>query len=310
MVIVSKDVNRFKRLINAKYLMEDLGPLKHLLGMKIDTVGRSLHLSQPVYLQKILASYNMVEARTVETPLVPNTRLLPATPADREDFLKLGINYRRAIGLLNYLAVSTRPDISFAMSQLSQYLEHPGKTHWDACIHLLRYLAGTPSRGLNLGNTLSPIQIYTDADYANDKINSYSYFGYIVMMGTSVISWKAKKHPSVSSSTSEAEYVGLYEGGREAVWLRLLLNSLAIPHQGPIPLMCDNQAAINIAKNTLFADRIKHWRVHLHWIRERVAENDVSTHYISTHSNLADFLTKSLSKVKHSKCIEGINLTG
>jgi hypothetical protein len=74
--------------------------------------------------------------------------------------------------------------------------------------------------------------------------------------------------------------------------------------------MCNNQAAINIAKNTLFANRIKHWRVHLHWIRERVAKNDVSTHYISTHSNLADFLTKSLSRVKHSKCIEGINLTG
>jgi hypothetical protein len=136
------------------------------------------------------------------------------------------------------------------------------------------------------------------------------YYGYISLLGTSLLSWKAKKYPSVSSSTMEAEYTGLYKAGREAIWLVQLLHSLDIPHQGLVPIMCDNQAAIKLAKNDAFHDRTKHFRVHLHWIREKVNSGEVNPIYISTHSNLADFLTKSLRKIKHRQCVEGINLTG
>jgi hypothetical protein len=108
----------------------------------------------------------------------------------------------------------------------------------------------------------------------------------------------------------EAEYVGLYKGGREAVWICWLLTSLNIPPAGAIILKCDNQAAIRISKNTVFADRNKHFEIHLHWIREKVLEGKVSPEYVSTHSNLADFLTKSLSRIKHFNCIEGVNLLG
>jgi hypothetical protein len=149
-----------------------------------------------------------------------------------------------------------------------------------------------------------------DADHANDKKNSHSYFSYLVLLGGGIVSWKSKKNPTVSSSTTEAEYTALYEGGRKAIWMERLLRCLAIPHQGPIQIMCDNQAAIALAKNTVFHDRTKHFRVHLHWIREKVADKSVSPNYISTHSNLADFLTKSLCKIKHQSCIEGINLSG
>jgi hypothetical protein len=145
MVIVSKDVDCFKRLINAWYLMEDLGPLRHLLGMRIDFSGKSINLLQPVYLQKILFSYNMLNVRTVDTSLVTNTWLLLASSDDCADFIKLGVNYRWAIGLLNYLAVSTRPDILFAMSQLSQYLENPGKNALG-CVRSSTTLSGRHSR--------------------------------------------------------------------------------------------------------------------------------------------------------------------
>ncbi|KAI7932968.1 hypothetical protein MJO28_017896 [Puccinia striiformis f. sp. tritici] len=310
MVIVSSDVDRFKKLISERYLMDDLGPMKHLLGMKIEASSSCIRLSQDLYTKKILASYGFEECRTVLTPLVPNTRLLPASPQEQQQFLKLNINYRRAIGLLNYLAVSTRPDISFAMSQLSQYLEKPGIAHWQACIHLFRYLSGTVGRGITLRGSISPVKVYVDADYANDKINSHSYYGYLVMVGDSLVSWKAKKTDSVASSTTEAEYTAMYEGAREAVWFKRVLTSLNLPHPSPIPIMADNQAAIALSKNTVFADRTKHFRVHLHWTREAVVGQQISTNYVSTHSNFADFLTKSLGNIKHRSCIEGINLTG
>jgi hypothetical protein len=260
MVIVSKDVDRFKKLVMAKYLMEDLGPLKHLLGMRIEKSGSSIRLLQDNYVNKILVSYGMQDAWTVPTPcMVPNTRLLPATDNEHQAFLQLGVNFCRAIGLLNYLVVLTRPEISFAMSQLSQFLERPGTTHWNACIHILCYLCGTPLRGLNLGNSITPLKIYTDTDYPNDEEDLCSYFGYLVLMGNSLISWKAKKEQSVSLSTTKAEYVGLYEGGQEEAWLRKLFKSLDISIPTTIPIMCDNQAAIKLSKNAGFSDRTKHF---------------------------------------------------
>ncbi|PLW27210.1 hypothetical protein PCANC_27726 [Puccinia coronata f. sp. avenae] len=305
-----KDVDQFKNIVLAKYLMEDLGPLRHLLGMKIEHVGKTLHISQGVYAEKVLALYGMDQACMASTPFVPNKRLLPASQKQKDDFQAKGINYRQLVGLLSYLAVSTRPNISFAMSQLSQYLEKPGTNHWDASIHLLRYLAGTRSLGLTLGSTGSSLTLYTDADYTNDVITSYSYYGYILLLGKSLLSWKSKKYLSVSSSTTEAEYTGLYEAGCEATWLVQLLNSLNIPHHGLVLIMCNNQVAISLSKNTEFHDRTKHFRVHLHWIREKVTSGEVDPIYISTHSNLTDFSTKSLMKVKHHQCIEGINLLG
>jgi hypothetical protein len=184
MVIVSRDVHRFKELVSSQYLMEDLGLLKHLIGMKIKCIGNAIWLSQDVYVNEILATYGMLDVRTAETLSVPNTRLVPATNQERADFLKMGINYRRAVGLLNHLAVSTCPEILFAMSQLSQHLEDPRSQHWEACVHLLRYLANTQTRGINLGNSISPVKIFTNTNHANDKINSYSYFGYLVMLAT------------------------------------------------------------------------------------------------------------------------------
>ncbi|PLW08754.1 hypothetical protein PCANC_21880 [Puccinia coronata f. sp. avenae] len=309
MVIVSRDVNHFKELISSRYLMDDLGPMKHLLGMKIEPSGSGLKLSQDVYTKKILDKFGMSECKSVLTPMVPNTRLSKATPEEISKFRVLGINYRQAIGLLNYLAVSTRPDISFVMSQLSQHLENPGIQHWAACVHLLRYLSGSVSRGITLGGSIEPLKVYADADYANEKEDAFSYVGYLAMLGDSLISWKSKKHKeSVSSSTTEAEYTAMYEGAREAVWLERLLRSLDIPPQNPIPILADNQAAIQLSKNTVFHDRTKHFKVHLHWIRKAITDNEVNPVYVQTNNNLADFLTKSLANPKHLTCIKGLFL--
>jgi hypothetical protein len=74
--------------------------------------------------------------------------------------------------------------------------------------------------------------------------------------------------------------------------------------------MCDNQAAIKLSKNAGFSDRTKHFWVHFHWICQRVTKGTIDPIYISTHSNLANFLTKSLRRIKHNHCVEGINLSG
>jgi hypothetical protein len=311
MVIISPDVQRFKDLISARFKMDDIGELKHLLGVKVSRVDdKQLYLSQEVYLAKVLEDHNLSNARPVSVPMVPNTQLARATPFERQQFEQVGANYRRSIGMLMYLAVCTRPDIAFALSQLSKHLESPGITHWRAVIHLLRYLSGTRNHGILLDGR-SPtyeMRVFSDADWANDKGDCRSYSGYIATLNNSVISWRSRKQPVVAVSTTEAEYISLFEAAQEAKWLLTLLDSLGITLAGKLILMVDNQSAIALANNPMFQQRTKHIPIKYHWIREFISEGTAETRYVPTNDQLADFLTKALRKKKHVDSIIKLNI--
>lgn len=149
----------------------DLGELNLLLGVKVLCVNdKALFLSQKVYTNKILADHNILNAQPVSTPMVPNTQLMKATQQEQSEFEQVGTNYCRTVGMLMYLALCTRPDILFTLSQLSQHLESPGIHHWHVAIHLLRYLCGTKHYGviLNGNQNSGSVNVYSDADWAND----------------------------------------------------------------------------------------------------------------------------------------------
>jgi hypothetical protein len=300
MAIISHDVARFKKLVSDRFLMDDLGPANSLLGMKITRHDKFLTLSQGRYVSEILDEYNLSACRTVPTPMIPNTRLEPASEADLAEFSALNISYRRAIGSLNYLSVSTRPDIAFAVSQLSQHLERPGIVHWRAFLHLLRYLSGTKDYSIRVGGGDGVFRIYTDADWANCSETRRSYSGYLVTWGDSILAWKAKKQATVSTSTTEAEYRALYDGVQEAVWLQSLMSSITGRSIYPIGIFTDNLAALALSKNPLANQRTKHIDVKYHFIREAVDKKWVTISYVATAVMPADGLTKSLANPKHS----------
>lgn len=138
-------VQSFKNLIGNKFEMEDLGEVTDILGMSVtrDRKLRNLTLSQQSYVENLLNSYDMDDCKPVATPMEPGSHLLPATDEELADFAASGHNYRRAVGSLNYLVQCSRPDLAFASSQLSQYLDKPGTRHWAAFWRVLRYLCGT-----------------------------------------------------------------------------------------------------------------------------------------------------------------------
>jgi hypothetical protein len=311
MIIISHDVDRFKKLISDRFTMEDLGEAKHLLGITLTRhTSKQLYMSQETYTKKILADHNMTECRTTSTPMVANTRLTRATDEEHQQFLALNINYRRTLGLLNYLSVSTRPDISFTVSQLSQHLERPGITHWNAVIHLLRYLSGSLNYGIMLDGSgdMSDFQVYTDADFANCTDDRRSYSGYITLLGGNIISWRSKKQPTVSTSTTEAEYRSLYKGVQESVWFDQLFSSLKQKFQVHYKLYVDNQSAISLATNPLYQQQTKHIDVIYHWLREIYDTGLFKIQYISTHDMKADMCTKALGKLKHTKVISNLKI--
>ncbi|MBW0546347.1 hypothetical protein O181_086062 [Austropuccinia psidii MF-1] len=153
MTVTSNKIQKFKSLIMKKFEMEDLGPANFVLGIKLtqDKVARKIFLLQTSYINNLLSEYGMSECKPVATPMVANSKISAASDTDQKQFLSLSKNYRQAIGKISYLQVATRPDLAFVTSQLSQFLEKPGYSHWVTFKHLLRYLARTKNLALCLG---------------------------------------------------------------------------------------------------------------------------------------------------------------
>lgn len=236
MIIISPDVTCFKRLIAGALVMEDLGEARHLLGLKLPKIGKLiLHISQEVYTLKILKDYGFLNCCPASTPMVPNTHLVCASDDEHGSFIKLNINYCQLLGSFNFLAVSTRPDISYAMSQLSQHLKRPGITHWNAAVYLLLYLSLTFHYGIYLlgSTTLGNLTVYTNSEYTNYPETWRSYSGFLSQLNGNLISLKSRKQPTVSTSTTEAEYQVVYKGVQELTWLSQFLFSLSISRSKP-----------------------------------------------------------------------------
>ena len=97
------------------------------------------------------------------------------------------------MGKLNYLTI-TRPNISFPASVISQFLQSPCDSHWDAMIRILRYIKETLGQRV-LYEKIGHAQIvgYCDADWVGSPIDRCSAFGYCVFIGGNIVSWKNKK---------------------------------------------------------------------------------------------------------------------
>ncbi|KAL0353420.1 UNVERIFIED_CONTAM: Retrovirus-related Pol polyprotein from transposon RE2 [Sesamum angustifolium] len=229
-------------------LLSDLGHAKYFLGLELARSAHGLLVTQQKYLTDILRDVHMLDSRPAPTPLPPGLKL----SADDGTLLFDPGPFRRLVGRLLYLGF-TRPDISFATQQLSQFLQHPRSSHWDAALHVLRYLKGTSSLGLffSAQNSLQPT-VYTDASWTSCPESRRSITGFCIFLGSSLVSWKTKKQSPVSRSSAEAEYRSMGAAVCELLWLSYHLHALHIPFSTPVPFWCDNQAAIHITANPVF----------------------------------------------------------
>ncbi|RVW96191.1 Retrovirus-related Pol polyprotein from transposon RE1 [Vitis vinifera] len=246
-------------------------------------------LSQMKYALDILEETGMLDCKPIDTPMDPNVKLIPGQGEPLGD---LG-RYRRLVGKLNYLTI-TRPDIFFLVS-VSQFLQSPCDSHWDAIIRILRYIKSTPGQGVlyeNRGHT--QVVGYTNADWAGSPTDRRSTFGYCVFIGDNLISWKSKKQDVMARSSAEVEYRGMTLATCELIWLKHLLQELRFGKDEQMKLICDNQAALHIASNPVFHERTKHIEVDCHFIREKIASGCVAISFVNSNDQLTDIFTKSL----------------
>ena len=283
-------IQKLKQHLFTHFQTKDLGKLKYFLGIEIAQSSSGVVLSQRKYALDILEETGMLDCKPVDTPMDPNVKLVPGQGEPLGDPGR----YRRLVGKLNYLTI-TRPDISFPVSVVSQFLQSPCDSHWDAVIRILRYIKSTPGQGVlyeNRGHT--QVVGYTDADWAGSPTDRRSTSGYCVFIGGNLISWKSKKQDVVARSSAEAEYRAMALATCELIWLRHLLQELRFGKDEQMKLICDNQAALHIASNPVFHERTKHIEVDCHFIREKIASGCVATSFVNSNDQLADIFTKSL----------------
>ena len=297
-----------KRAICDKFDMVDNGEIRFCLGLTIkrDRARKIITISQPNYIENVLIKFGMENSRPVATPLEPGVKFYKTTENDA----LFDVNkYQKAIGSLTYAAICTRPDISAAVSALSSFMSNPSEVHWTGVKRILRYLRGTSNYGLVYdGNNVNELVGFSDADWAGDVNTRRSTSGYVFRLGNATVTWASRKQATVAKSSTEAEYVALSMATQEVIWLRRLFASLGLSGDVPTLIFEDNQGAIDISKNPKHHDRTKHIDVSHHFVRERVASNEIAIVYCPTDEMTADVMTKGLGAVKYRKFRDGLGV--
>uniref|UniRef100_A0ACD5V8W4 Uncharacterized protein n=1 Tax=Avena sativa TaxID=4498 RepID=A0ACD5V8W4_AVESA len=215
-MIITGDESEYIAFVKARlrdqFLMTDLGPLRYFLGIEVSSTSDGFYISQEKYIQDLLARAALGDERTIETPMELNIKIQPTNG----DPLLDPTRYRHLVGSLVYLAV-TRPDISYPVHILSQFVSAPITVHYS---HLLRVLRGMIARRLFFPRSSSlQLQCYSDATWASDPSNCRSLSAYCVFLGGSLIAWKTKKQTTISRSSVEAELRAMALLTAEVTWL-------------------------------------------------------------------------------------------
>ncbi|XP_031101978.1 uncharacterized protein LOC116005883 [Ipomoea triloba] len=275
--------------LSAVFKIRDLGTPGFFLGIETLAYNNGFLLSQKRYMQDILVRAGMTDCKALATPAAVTQSATPSLePYDNHT------QYRRIVGALQYLTI-TRPDLSFSVNRLCQFMHAPTADHWGLLKRVLRYVKGTLDMGLQVSpSPHSTLHGYSDSDWAGCPIDRKSTSGYAVFYGTNLISWVSRKQRTVARSSTEVEYKGLADVAAEVTWVVSLLRELQLHSRQPATLWCDNLGATYMAANPIFHARTKHIEVDYHFVRDKVASGELAVSFVSTQDQIADIFTKPL----------------
>ena len=296
----NKRLTAVKQALAKKFQVKDMGELHYFLGVKViqDRKNKRVWIGQQSYTENILRQFGMEDAKTIRTPVDTSTKLVKG---DDDEMCVDQSLYQSAVGSLLYLSLATRPDITFAVSNVAKYCTRPTNKHWTAVKRIFRYLKGTQNYGLCYSKDDSGCVGFSDADWGGDLDTRRSTSGYVFRFGGAAITWRSKRQACVALSTAEAEYVALAGTVQESLWLQQLLSDLQGKPADPMVIFEDNQSAMSMSKNPKFHGRSKHIDIKYHFTREQVSNGKIVLKYCKTSEMTADFLTKGLNGEQFEK---------
>ena len=293
----------FISAIDARFGIKDAEDISWLLSMEIrrHTDG-GISLSQPLYIEALLAKFNMSDASPSPIPLDPSARFLlsdcPTDPVIKAQMKS--VPYAQLVGALNYLCQQTRPDISYALAKAARVSQNPAPEHWDQLRRVLRYIKGTADWGLlyhGPGAGDMSLTSYSDSSYnPSDDDLPRCTTGEMHILNGAAIDYSSSTMKSTATSSLECEYAAMCSAAKSIFHCRGIINDLGALTDGPSRLMVDNTGAISLARSPVLNRKTRHLRPQYHYTRELVEEGVVSLHHVPTSDNLADLFTKPLAR--------------
>ena len=223
---------------------QDLGETKEFLCMHIHRLNGLITIDQSNYINKVLQCFRMQDAKSTLMPLPQG--YIP-TPNDQPVDETVQHKFQQVIGSLLYLMLGTHPDISFAVTKLSQQAADPSNDHLQKVLYICHYLRGTKDYTLTYTRKQDGgLCAFVDTDWASDSHTHQSTTGFMMMLAGGIVFWNTHAQKTVVMSSTEAEYTSLSDGCRQLVWTNSLLKELHLD-LAPLPLCGDNQGSIFMA---------------------------------------------------------------
>ena len=288
--------------LQATFDMRDMGAPKVFAGMEIQQTDQGIYITQSTLINELVGEFGMLEANPRSTPM-DDAKLFKCEHDDQICSVDEERQYRHGVGV-NLFLNNTRPDISFAVSQLSKFIAQPGQQHFQALKQLLRYLKGTQHLGIFYPKEgACKLECYVDASWASDPNDGRSVTGYVYLLNGSPISWSSKKQATVAKSTSEAEFYAMSAAASEGAWILQFLQQVGFGsfETNRIQMLEDNQGAEKFATNPIAHQGLRQVGIHHLFIREMIEDGLVQLQHVASDENIADICTKPLAKTKFKK---------
>ena len=172
------EIEHVKRILRQKFEIKDLGDLCYFLGIEIICTPDGIWMSQRQYAMDIFSKYGMTYCKPISMPLDQNGKMSTDAGCVLED----PTMYRKMVGSLIYITIS-KPDLSYAVGLVSQYMKVLRKPHLDCVRHILRYFRATVDYALFYA-THVPLHVYgyTDGDWAGSVFEQAIYKQFYVLI--------------------------------------------------------------------------------------------------------------------------------
>ena len=264
-----------------------------LLGLHIKRVREGhVNISQHVLAQKMIKDCKQETANSRPIPLskLADMSKRPSTEPEKRQVLAVMDNFPSVNGSLGYV-VNTRPELGMSYNQMSRVASNPGKEHVKQLQQVCRYVKGTLLHGIDFKYEKdNRLVIYCDTSFGDEV-----YTGIVVRYNGGPIAAKCMRQKTKKTSTFVAEFVGVSEAVRWAIYATQLIKDTGQRVEGPALILNDNMSTITVANQKDFhTSKIRHYRIRLQWVRERIEQGDVIIRYVPSADNIADLLTKQI----------------
>ena len=300
-------IGDFKEKLSKRFKVKSMGPLSWFLGIQFKISDTVISMNQSMYINNILTRFGMNDCAPKTLPCDPS---IHSILRNKSKPMKDPTLYRELVGSLIYLMYCTRPDITFVVNILSQFMSAPMDIHMNIARGVLKYLKYTIHYDLKYVDTQDELRVfgYSDSDFASSA-DRRSISGYCFKLNpnSALIAWKTKKQTLVADSTCECEYVALAEATKEANFLRQYFAELTQAPRKTVTIYVDNQSSIALAHHHAFHKRSKHIDTKYHFVRSYLENQYIKVIYVPTADNIADIFTKAVNgqKLLSFACMRG-----